>query len=156
VQLFHVVRLEWDSPVQHGKEYDSRGPEVDTEGVALVLEDLWGDVGRGTTLLGHAKLTFLALLRNTKVTYLDIALAIEQDVVKFDISMGNVLGMDVAETVNYLLENDFRIRLLQSASLSDVIKKITASAKLHHDDDVLLGFDGLIDFYYMVVSQFQK
>ena len=63
--------------------------------------------------------------------------------------------MDVVETINDLLEDLLSIRFFQSPSLPHIVKEVTTSAELHHNDDVLLSLDGLIDLHHMVMSQLQ-
>ena len=64
--------------------------------------------------------------------------------------------MNVAKTVNDLLKDFLGERFLQSAPLPHVVQQVATSAQLHHDDDVLLGLNRLVDFHHMVVAKFLK
>lgn len=151
MELIHRLCLERDSTVEHGEEYDTRTPHIDIKAVATVAQDLRSDVGWRATLFAH-NLIGLYLPGDTEVSDLYIAFAIEEDIVKFDIAMRNILGMNVAQSINNLLENFLSKRLLQSAAFTHVIEKITASAQLHHNDDVLLCFNCLVDFDNVVMT----
>jgi hypothetical protein len=64
--------------------------------------------------------------------------------------------VDIAETIDDLLEDDLGIGLLQSASLPHIVKEVTTGAQFHHDDDVLFRFNSLVDLHDVVVSEFKK
>jgi hypothetical protein len=70
-------------------------------------------------------------LTDSKISNFDVSLSIKQDIVKLDISVQNPLLMDVTETFNELLENDFRRDLIQLLSLSNIVKQISTSTELH-------------------------
>ena len=67
-----------------------------------------------------------------------------------------MLGMNILEPVNDLLEYLFCEWLLESSSLSDVVQQVTSCAKFHHNYDVLLCLDGFVDLDDMVVSEFEE
>ena len=67
-----------------------------------------------------------------------------------------MLGVNVAQPVNNLLEYFLCEWLLKSATFSDVVEQVTTSAQLHHDYDVFLGFDSFVIFDHSVMPQFQK
>ena len=76
MQVLHVVSLEGHRAVEHGIEDNTGAPQVSLEArVATVPDDLWGDVGGGTTLLPH-DLSCANLFAYTEICNLDHALAI--------------------------------------------------------------------------------
>jgi len=77
VQVFHVIRLKWDSAVQHGKQDNACAPQVRFKPfVAFILNYFGSDVGGSTTLLIHY-FTGLYLLAHAEVSNLYAALAIK-------------------------------------------------------------------------------
>lgn len=55
MELFKCICSEWHRANQHHVEADTCAPHVSLEpAVALAAYDLWGDVGRGATLVEHA------------------------------------------------------------------------------------------------------
>ena len=76
-----------NSSIQHCEKHNTSAPQVNTEGVTLILEDFRCYVCRSSTLLCHLLLTFLALFGDAKVSNFDITFTIKQDVIKFDIAM---------------------------------------------------------------------
>ena len=67
----------------------------------------------------------LDLPRDTKVCDLDIAFAVEKDIVQFDISVGDVLRVDIAKTVDDLAEDLLGKWLLETATFTNIVKKVT-------------------------------
>ena len=156
VQLLHAGSLKGHGAVQHGVEDHACTPEVDPEAVlVLVPQNLWGDVGWRPALVTHFD-SWGALLADTEVCDLDLALAIQQYIVELDVSMGYILRVNIPEPVDYLLEDLLRDRLLQAPPLPHVVQKVTARTQLHYDDDVLLGLDGLVYLHYVVMTQLQQ
>ena len=76
VEIFHVVSFEWHCSEEESKQNNTCTPEVSLEAlVALISDDLWGDIGWCATLLKHG-LSLFDRLGDTKISYLDMALAV--------------------------------------------------------------------------------
>lgn len=152
VEVLHIVCLEGHSAEEEGEKDDASAPQVGLEApVSLVLDDLGGDVGGSATLLEH-HLAALNSLRDTKIGDLDSAFAIKEDVVQFDISMEDRLSVNVTDTFNDLFKQDFSERLLALLSLTDKVKEITSSTKLHNEHDMALSFKCLVQLDHRFVS----
>ena len=76
--------------------------------VALIYNNLWGKVSRGSTLLLN-HLTFLDDLTHTEITDFNSFFSIKQNIVKLDISVNNTPAMDMGQTIHDLFENELRI-----------------------------------------------
>lgn len=70
--------------------------------------------------------------------------------------MCNVFRVDILKSIDDLLEDLLGERFLESSPLPNVVKKVTTCTELHHNDDVFLGLDGLIDLDNMVMPELQK
>ena len=91
MQILHIISFERDSAEQEGKQDHTCAPQVSLESlVALVSDDLWGNVCRRSTLLEH-KFALFDGLGDAEVSDLDVALSIKQNVVQFDISVQDLL-----------------------------------------------------------------
>lgn len=88
MELLHACSLEGHRTDQHSIQADARRPDIHFEPfIALVLEDLWGDISGRPTLLGHALLVSLNLAGDAKVSNLDPTVGIKEDIIKLDVSV---------------------------------------------------------------------
>lgn len=137
VQIFEVRRLKGHRSAQHSEEKDAEGPDVDEEAfIALVNDDLRRQVSRSTALLLY-NLAFLDYLRDTEVAYLDALLAVEQDVIQFDVSVDDRPAMNVRQPVRDLLEDELGVRLLQLSLALDQSQEVAATSVLHDHEEML-------------------
>jgi len=161
VEVVHVVGFEGDGPVEHRIEHHPSAPDVHIERVLLVLQYFRSNVGRRPALLGHL-LDFiglgvlLTLLRHPEVRYLHITLPVQEDVVQFDVSVRNVLRVDVAQPINNLLEYYLGVGLLETPPLPNIIQKVSTRTQLHANYDMFFSFYGFIDFDDMVVPELEE
>jgi len=156
MKLIHARSFEWNCTVKHGKQNNSCAPQVDAKAVSvLVFEDLGSNICRCSALLFHLGSRY-TLLADTKVCNLDRTLAVKQDVIQLDVSVANMLRMNILETINNLFEYLFSIWLLESSSLSDIIKQITSCTELHDNNNVFLCLDGFINFNDVIMSELKK
>ena len=79
-------------------------------------------------------MTFLNNLGDAEVANFDTLLAVEQNVVQFDISMDHRTTMDVRESINDLFEDELAVLLLQTTSLLYESQKVTTASVLHHHE----------------------
>lgn len=125
MQLLHAWGLERHCSIKHCEKHHTCAPQINIETVPIfVLQDLRGYISWSSALFSHFD-SWLALFTDTKVTNLDWTLSIEQNVVQFDISMTNMLRMNIVQAIDDLLENLLCEWLLEPSSLSDVVQKVT-------------------------------
>ena len=156
MEFIDTGSLEGDCSIEHGKQNDSSTPKIDTKSIPmLVLENLRGNISRGTTLLPHLD-TWLGLLADTKVRNFDRPLSIKEDIIQLDISVPHIFGMNVLKSFDNLLKYFFGIWLLQPPPFPDIVEQVSSGAQLHDDDDVLVGLDGLVNFDHVIMPEFQK
>ena len=123
--------LERHCATEHGIEKDSQGPNIHKESfVSFVYDDFWCKVSWSTTLFLNY-LPFLNNLGNTKIADLDALLAVEEDVIKLDISMNDRSAVNMCQGVCYLFENEFCIGFLKSALAFYQSEEVTPSSILH-------------------------
>lgn len=100
---------ERDTLVDHAVVDNAAGPDVDTTGIVLLVQELfWCNVGlRSTEALGQVGRLFPAHaehVRDTKVGDLEATLSVQQQVLGLDVTVGHAHGMQVGDTVNQLFE----------------------------------------------------
>ena len=64
--------------------------------------------------------------------------------------------MDIAETIDDLSENLLGEGFFKPSSLAHIVEQIATSTQLHHDDDMLLGLNCLVNLDYMIMPQLQQ
>jgi hypothetical protein len=96
------------------------------------------------------------LLTDSEITDLDLTFTIEKNVVELNVSVPDVLRMNVLKTLNNLLEDLLRKRLLQSSPLPNIVEEVTSCTKLHDNYNVFVSLNCLVDLYNVVVSEFQE
>ena len=104
VQLLVVLALEWESAAKEGIEENTERPHVDgRSGVFNLAHDLRGHVRRSTTENFDLLLVWNAS-REPKIDQLHSRSGlIEQNVFKFDVSMGHISLMKIVNSENNLL-----------------------------------------------------
>ena len=141
VEVADLVSLERHVAVEHGVEADAGAPDVHRESlVAHVLDDFRGDVRRRTALL-EEDLLLLDLSADTEVSDLDVAVPVQQDVVKLDVAVHDELAlMNVVEAGDHLLEQVLGIVFLELTTLSNVAEQIASLAQFHHEAHMFTRF----------------
>ena len=153
VQVADLVRLERHVAVQHRVEADASAPDVDREAlVAHVLHDLRCDVRRRATLL-EQQLVDLDLLADAEVAYLDVAVAVQQDVVELDVTVRDAILVQVGDALHDLPEDELGVLLTELTALAHVVQEVSAGAELHDDHVVLVSLERLQDLDVVRVAQ---
>lgn len=88
-------------------------------------------------------LAFLYYLGDAKVANLDSFLAIQEDVVKFDVPVYDGPAVDVSKAISNLLENEFGIRFLKFTLSLDQPQQITTAGIFHDHEKMLTGLKHL-------------
>lgn len=66
--------------------------------------------------------------------------------------MNYILSMAVTQSIHNLTENILGHIFLQLPSLSYVIEQVTPRTEFHYKDDVLVGFEGIVELDYVWVA----
>lgn len=122
-----VVTLvhEWWSTGHHFVEEDTKGPPVDGEAVALHVENLGGKI-----LSSSAERVCLVRrcgkeLGQTKVCQTDVPISIHEHILRLEISVHNLVGMQVPKSQHQLSSNKLHCRLLKSTDLVQMIVDVS-------------------------------
>ena len=122
MQVLHVSPFERDISIEHGEEYYSCAPHINCPSIiALLCYDFRRYVSRCAALIIEDLARFHSL-SYSEISYLDVSLVIEEDVLQFDVSMKNVFRMNVADSFNNLFEKILCENFIQLASLADIRK----------------------------------
>jgi len=76
-----------------------------------------------------------------KITNLNIAIFIQKNIVKLDVSVEHRPAMAVSDTKSYLLEYSSSLALIKSSSLFNELQEISTASILHHHEQVLGRFE---------------
>jgi hypothetical protein len=96
VQIFHVVGFERHGAVEQGEEDNTSTPEISLESlITLVFDDLRSNISGSTTVFSH-DFILLYQFRDTEISDFDITFTVKEDVIQLDVSVNDVLGVDVA------------------------------------------------------------
>lgn len=85
-------------------EETAEGPHVNFVVEWVFSKHLWADVDRRTNF-GNVQLTPLHSPRNSHVTDLNTVILHQQNILGFDISVDNFLGMQICQPLCYLLSS---------------------------------------------------
>ena len=77
---------------------------------------------------------------------------VEQYVVELDVSVHDVLVVDVVQRFDDLLEKVLRNVFFESASLADVVEQVAAASEFHDEQYVFFGFEGLVELHDVAVT----
>lgn len=135
MQLLHARCLERNRANEHRIEANTSAPHINLETlIALILQNLWCDVGWCTTLLWHSLCVSGDLSWDTEICYLDFSIGVKKNVIQFNVTMHNQLWMmQVCEPFNQLFEEVFGNLFSQLPSLADICQKVATCAELHHE-----------------------
>jgi hypothetical protein len=122
VQVFHVSPFKRNISIEHGEEHDSCTPHINCPSIiALLCDDFRCYISRCAALIIE-DLTRFHSFSNSKISYFDVSLVIEEDVLQLDISMKNVFRMNIADSFYNLFEKILCEDFIQLASLADIGK----------------------------------
>jgi hypothetical protein len=137
----HALRFEWYCPTYHGKQKHTQAPNVCSETlVSSIRNYLWGNVCWSAALFRDL-LVFLNNSTYAEITDLNIAIFIQKDIVKLDVSVENRPAVAVSDTKCYLLEYSSSLTLIKSPSLFNELQEISTASILHHHEQVLGRFE---------------
>ncbi len=96
MKVFKILSFEWYCPAEHGIKQDTQAPYIYEKAlIAFVYYNFRGKISRCPALFLN-DLTLFDNFRYTEVTYLDALLAIQEDVIKLDVSMNDRAAVDVS------------------------------------------------------------
>lgn len=101
----------------------------------MVIDNLWGYIGRSATLLTD-DFTVFDKSRDTEITDFDAEVLVEEDVVKFDVTMENFVLVAMPDPLDNLPENNLGRLLIQRPIFLHIGQKVTIRGILHHDKEL--------------------
>ena len=124
MEILDIRTFERHATIKHCIQHHSSTPDIHSKAlIAIFIQNFRGDVGRSTTLLMNA-LAILYDLADTKVPNFYMAFAVQKDIVQLYVSMQNLSGMNVTNTQDDLLEDQFCHCFVQFSSFSDVCQQV--------------------------------
>ncbi len=95
----------------------------------------------------HRVLLITVMVRSSKVNNLDGAFVsdVDEDVLWFEISMGDFLAMAIGHSLQELFENVGSLHLTELVAISDLVEELSAFAQFSDQIDGTLGLIDLIE-----------
>ena len=119
---------------------NTQGPPVDGEAVAALNQNLWRQVV-GRTTEGEGLCIAFKDLGQAEIGEADIAIFVHQDVFGLEITVDNVLLVQVAERHSDLNGIEARSVLIEARDIAEMHEKLTATHKSHDEEDLLLSLE---------------
>ena len=136
----HTLCFKRYCPAYHGKKKHTQAPNVCSETlIATIRNYLRSNICWSATLFRDL-LVFLNNSAYAKITNLNIAIFIQKNIVKLDVSVEHRPAMAVSDTKSYLLEYSSSLALIESPSLFNELQQISTTSILHHHEQVLGRF----------------
>ena len=149
VQKRCLLFFERQIATDHGIQGNAAGPDI--HGEALVSQSLHHlrSCVAGTTACGIEKyfIPFCVLIdvREAKVYYFDcFAVFVEQQVLRFDVSMRNLVPVEEFYTLNKLIVEECSFSFRESPFAHYVVKQLTSLSILHDHVDRVLRLNYLV------------
>lgn len=142
--IFVLFAAEWWFTTQHDKHDDSHGPNIALRRVASLENFRCNIVWRAIRLVHH--LVGIDTLGQTKVNQFDvtvIVLLVEEKVFWLDVTMANMVSVQVAQGIKGLLHDGGSLLLAQVLLFSNVIEQLAAFAQLCDEETDPLGLPRL-------------
>jgi len=103
-----IDAFEWEIAEEQVEQQNAHWPDISLFAVAVAWEYLRGHVGLGTAV-GDSSFIIIDWPGQPEIPYFadvpSLAVAFQQNVLQFDISMNDIFGMDFLEPIEYLLED---------------------------------------------------
>lgn len=148
MKLFHILTFEWYISIKHSIQNHTSAPHIDCPSIiSLFGYDLRGNVSWCTTLIIE-NLARFDLFAYSEVGNFYMTLIVKKDVFQLDISMQNVLRMNIANTLYDLLEEVFSKSLIELPPLPDKGEQVTSSTQFHDKEVVFLCLKSLKKLYH--------
>ena len=132
----HTLCFERNCPAYHGEKKHTQAPYVCSETlIAAIRNYLWSDI-RWRPALFRDLLVFLNNSAHAEITNLNVAIFIQKDIVKLDVSVEHRPAMAVSYAKSNLLEYSSSLALIESPSLFNKLQEITTTSIFHHHEQV--------------------
>lgn len=82
--------------------------------------------------------------RNAEVCYSEVALAIQNKVLRLYVSVNHIFGMYVFQALNQTGYKELCLLLIEPASAADVVPQVAASEVVHHQVQVVFVLKGVV------------
>lgn len=135
-----ITAVERRRATQHDVENHSNAPHV-TRFSVLSREDLRGDVVRSSVHLSHLLAVISAeVVTSAEIDHLNGAtfFDVNENILRFQITMGNLLAVAIRNGLQDLLEDLGRLCLLKILLINDHVEEFGAFTKLRHEEQCRL------------------
>jgi len=141
----------------HYEQNNAKCKNIDTLTViGPLFVDFWSHVVLGSQVISMQTITFVSLEGSgkSKIGNFDVEIGAEENVIRFQVSVGDASLVNVVYTFNHLPEEVSSQSLLKSSGLNQVVAHFTSSSQLqNHVDDgfvpsVVVSYNSFRDILY--------
>jgi hypothetical protein len=136
---------------EEGVEDDSAAPHVDGSALVLLLAD---DLGRGVVGRPAGSLEQPSVLHKvgeSEVDDLHHPCCVDEDVLGFEVAVGDEVGVGVADALNHLSEEELHF-VVRNLVVLHVVEQLSALRQLHHHEDIVRRVQNLVQLDYVGVT----
>ena len=143
VQDGDVVFVEGEGAREQSVQDDAAGPDIDGSSFVLSFaDDFGGGVGRASTG-GFEEFAVFHKVGESEVADFDEVILVDEDVFGFEVAMGDMILMDVLDSVDDLLKVEAGLFLVNGGIL-DVFVEFSLGGEFHDHENVICGIKHLV------------
>ena len=125
VEISNLICFERNVSIKHCIQTNSGAPNIYWESfIAHIFYNFWCNISWSTTLF-KKYFILIYFAGNSEVTYFNVAMAVQQNIIKLDISVSNLVLMKIGDALNYLLKHKFCVFFRELSTLAHIIEKVT-------------------------------
>lgn len=142
--------IEGELSCQESVKDNASAPDVNRSSFVLAFSHDFGSCVIGTSTGGLEEASVLHEVGEAEVYYFDQAVMVDENVLRFEVSVSDKIGVGVGDTVDDLFEEETGIFLVDIVVL-DVVVEFSPLCEFHDDEDVVGGVEHFVEFDDVVV-----
>lgn len=113
--------------------------------MVLLENDFWSHITRSARSL--VRVLSLVGLGNAEVSHLDVALIVEYQILRLDVSVDDVVGVNVLQSDGQTSNNELGLVFVELDALANVVAQVAAHHEVADQVDVFLVLEGVHDVH---------
>lgn len=136
VHFLRISIVKGRRPIDHLINENAKRPPISAESLPFVHDNLWTHVVRGA----HQGVGFLAWFQQFAqpiVRHLDATIDIEENVLRFEVSVHVAKFVQVIDSQEHLSSIEFGSVLVEPLGLAQVSEHLPSTVEIHDEEDLL-------------------
>jgi len=138
-----VLVEERRDPHKHFVKQDSQSPPVNSVVMPFVVKHFWREVLSSSTE-AHCKFILVNLCSQAEVGEQQVAIGVEQDVLGLQVSVDDLLFMEVAESDGNLGDHKASLFFWEASLLDEMSEQLASLDEVHDEEDSELVLEHVI------------